>query len=56
MKLHKGQPPKGDNMKKVNYTKRKHSRFRDLKTIKDVFKDLKKYHKVIDLTKNKGVK
>lgn len=36
-------------MKKVNYTPRKHTRFRDLKSIKDVFKDLKKYHRVIDL-------
>ncbi len=36
-------------MRKVNYTARKHTRFRDLKSIKDVFKDLKKYHRVIDL-------
>ncbi|MEM0172958.1 MAG: hypothetical protein QXI16_00460 [Sulfolobaceae archaeon] len=49
-------------MKKVNYTPRKHTRFRDLKSIKDVFKDLKKYHRVIDLnatattTQKEGIK
>lgn len=37
-------------MNKIKYKPRRYARFRDLRSMRDVFKDLKKYHRVIDLS------